>query len=336
MFSQMRMIAAAAVGVNAWGTNTELFDDYHVLLIGDWGGDTDEAPTTQTQNDAAFRMGEHTAHLDSKFVLLLGDNFYHQGVTVENAEYRFNQTFENCFAHESLSGVPFYAIGGNHDHAGDIQVQVDFTGKGSGRWNMPALNHNVDKVLPDGKRLRIVMFDVVETTGLSYVDENDTVIRPIGPENVSKAHAIWDWVEMSLAESDADYLFTAAHYPVYSGCRHGNAMLSTPLPGLMEKYNVQAHLAGHDHCMQHIVDSSGRAHVQTGAGSDNWYTWIGEDMDNVDVKFHIAADNAGDVEGGFTSMSFSSAGVRFTYYGNAGEVLYISDSVSPRATRVIV
>jgi hypothetical protein len=325
------MSAAVSFGLN----HTASPEDYHVLLIGDWGGDSDEQPITATQNDAALRMGEVTAHLNTQFVLLLGDNFYHHGVTAETGEQRFTDTFENCFSHESLGALPFYAIAGNHDHRGDVQVQVDFTGKGTGRWNMPSLNYNVDRVLPDGKKLRIVMFDSVETSGMSYMHDNGTVFRA-GPTNLEASQAILDWVEQSLAESDADFLFTAAHYPVYSGCSHGNVMLSTTLPDLMEKYDVRAHLAGHDHCMQHIVAGT-RMHVQTGAGADNWYKFSKADgLADVDVKFHIAADNAGDANGGFTSMSFSDEGARFTYFANNGDVLYTSDIIPPRSVKVLV
>lgn len=333
----MSSLSLAAAALNSTASS----GDYHVLLIGDWGGDSDSEPTTKTQNDAAARMGDLTAELNTQFVLLLGDNFYHYGLTKDTADMRFEETFENCFCQESLSKLPFYAVVGNHDHRGDVQLQVDYTGKGSGRWQMPQLSYNIDKVLPDGKKLRIVMFDSVETSGQSYEDEDGNIVKATGPANLEASQSIFDWVEKSLAESDADYLFTAAHYPVYSGGRHGNVMISSALPGLMEKYHVQGHLAGHDHILQHAVDKNGAAHIVTGAGADNWYTWESKHFQDVDgdgkddegvveAKFYMADDNGDGYEGGFVSMSFSQEGVRFTYYSNSGAVLYTSDVIEPR------
>jgi len=30
------------------------------------------------------------------------------------------------------------------------------------------------------------------------------------------------WIEETLKNSQADYIFAAGHYPVYSACSHGN------------------------------------------------------------------------------------------------------------------
>lgn len=307
---------------------------YSILLIGDWGGDSDSEPTTKTQLNAAKEMANVADQLNSQFVLLLGDNFYNNGVSSSTTAMRFQSTFENCFTESAFDQMPFFAVAGNHDHRGDANLQVDYHLKGSGRWNMPALNYNIDKTLPDGKTLRIVMFDSVELVGQNYFDDDGSeVVTP--PKLASTAAANWNWLEQSLKEFNGDYLFTAAHYPVHSGCSHGSVLKGTKLDDFMEQYNVNGHLAGHDHCLEHITEN-GQQHVLSGAGSDNWYSWSEKVSSKADVEFHMASDNSKGHDGGFTELSFSGNGGKFTYYANNGDVLFESDVFVPRSTVVQV
>lgn len=313
---------AAVAGLN----HTVSDSDYHILLLGDWGGSSDSNPTTSVQNNAAARMGEVAGQLNTQFVLLLGDNFYEDGVKDTK---RFQAGFEDCFHQDSLSNIPFYAIAGNHDHHQSLDPQISYTGQGTGRWQMPSLNYNIDKTLPDGKKLRIVMFDSVELVGQSYIDKNDEVIAPTGPSNYGAAKANWDWIEKSLKESDADYLFTAGHYPVHSGCRHGSVLKNSDLPGLLSKYGANGHFAGHDHCLIHIEEGN-QAHVLSGAGSDNWYTYKASLVSGATIKFAIHDGNYGNHDGGFAGISFSAEGATVRYYSNNGAVLYTSSPIAPR------
>merc|ERR1711998_85631 len=63
------------------------------------------------------------------------------------------------------------------------------------------------------------------------------------------AQTQYEWLEATLAASTADFVFVSGHYPVWSVCEHGptSSLVSTLKP-LMEKYNVSAYFAGHDHC----------------------------------------------------------------------------------------
>merc|ERR1719454_2033404 len=106
---------------------------------------------------------------------------------------------------------------------------------------------------------------------MSHICENGTMLEAEGPADLEVASVSWAKLESCL-DSNADYLFTAAHYPAYSGCKHGSVMSNTQLPVLLKKYNAHGHLAGHDHCMQHI-EREGRVHVVAGAGSDGWYDY---------------------------------------------------------------
>lgn len=261
--------------------------------------------------------------------LLLGDNFYQSGITSSS---RFDTGFEEAFP-TSTSGfqnMPFYAIAGNHDHLGKVSVQIDYHQKGSGRWNFPDYDYTLDKTLPDGKTLRICMFDSVKNTGLSHIFENGTEVTADGPTDLEAASVSWAKIESCL-DSNADYLFTAAHYPAYSGCKHGSVMSGTQLPSLLSKYNAHGHLAGHDHCMQHI-EREGIAHVVAGAGSDGWYSYSSISG----AKWYMSSNNHGSVKGGFAEIAIGSSGAVINYYDNGGKVLYSSSNMVPRTSEQVV
>lgn len=63
------------------------------LVIGDWGGMSDEPYYTVGQSKVASVMGKKAQEIDSQFTLAVGDNFYEDGVKDVN-DPRFSETFE--------------------------------------------------------------------------------------------------------------------------------------------------------------------------------------------------------------------------------------------------
>lgn len=292
---------------------------YSVLLVGDWGGGSNSNPVTKSERSVIAGMAKVASSKGSALTLLMGDNFYESGISAQHKD-RFSSGFEDAFSASAFKDMPFYAIAGNHDHWGDVSVQVDYHQQGSGRWNFPQHNYNVDETLPDGKTLRFCMFDSVDLIGLSHMLDNGTKLVPQGPKNLQAAAVAWDALETCLS-SDADYLFTVAHYPAYSGSSHGSVMESTKLPSLLSKYHASGHLAGHDHSLQHI-EMDGQLHVVSGAGraADYGYSKISG------CKYHMANSDTG----GFAELSIDAKGAQVIYYSAAGSVAYSSAYVAPR------
>ena len=46
----------------------------------------------------------------------------------------------------------------------------------------------------------------------------------------AKADAQMQWIEQTLANSTADYLVVAGHYPIYSVCEHGKFLPAAFVP----------------------------------------------------------------------------------------------------------
>jgi len=267
-------------------------------------------------------MSRVAAAKNSAMTLLMGDNFYSSGIT---SPTRFEPGFENAFSDPIFTNMPFYAIAGNHDHRGDVSVQIEYNQQGSGRWNFPDYDYTVDKILPDGSKLRFCMFDSVQNYGFSEMLANGTLRVANGPEDLQAAAVSWGKLESCL-NSDADYLFTVAHYPAYSGCSHGSVLANSQLPGLLTKYNAHGHFAGHDHCLEHIEKSS-QFHVVVGAGSDGWYSY----KSISGAKWYMSSNNRGSVKGGFAELEIDSSGAKVVYYDEQGSVLYMSGNVGPRS-----
>jgi len=160
------------------------------------------------------------------------------------------------------------------------------------------------------------------------------------------------WLEASLNSSKADYLFVAGHYPVWSGCSHGNTewAIDVLLPLLLQS-NATGYISGHDHCLQHIVpdvndiaNGGGLVFVVSGTGDGCCYeesnlNGLPEDS----LKFILSSGvNPSNTTGGFASFDFIQPSIVegrvagkstlvVSYRDQDGTVLYESEPVFPRS-----
>ncbi|TMW68111.1 hypothetical protein Poli38472_007783 [Pythium oligandrum] len=104
------------------------------LAIGDWGRTVakDGGSCCQRRNNftvldynameyTATLLGLAAATLEPKPSVVIGhgDNFYWTGLqSVNDQAYRFQETFETKYADESLRGIPWINVMGNHDYGG--------------------------------------------------------------------------------------------------------------------------------------------------------------------------------------------------------------------------
>jgi len=63
------------------------------LVLGDWGGKSDKPYYTKAEKDIAEQMGEVASDINANFTIVVGDNFYEDGVK-DVDDSRFKETFE--------------------------------------------------------------------------------------------------------------------------------------------------------------------------------------------------------------------------------------------------
>eukprot|EP00483_Globobulimina_turgida_P000751 UN00751 len=304
-----------------------------ILVMGDWGGQSEKPYTTPSQLNTAKIMGKIGKRIGVDQVLGLGDNFYEEGV-VNEYDTRFEETFENVFTAKSLKNIPFHFLGGNHDHYGNVSGQIEYSNH-SKRWTYPNYWYNLQFKIPGTKHnVDLLMIDTVLLSGQSYswnycqshdIAKEDCLIQPNGPDDLRKAQDQWQWINDTMRESTASYLIVAGHYPIYSIAEHGSTPdLIQNLNPLMEEYKGTAYFSGHDHGFQYIEDN-GIGYVDTGgAHCCNNSTAHIDTIPEDSLKFH------GCNHGGFTRITFDSNGMYVYYYfGSTTKVQYLT-YFSPR------
>ena len=224
------------------------------LVVGDWGREGDP-----TQLRVAEQMGIAGKAIGAQFVISVGDNFYEHGVkTVDDPQWQ--TSFEKIYTAPSLQ-VPWHVVLGNHDYGGNCDAQIAYS-QVSKRWNMPARYFT-----------RTERIDEKTTAEFFYIDTTPMVLGSAATPspNTSKHRESSErqvaWLASALAESTAPWKIVIAHHPVYSGGIHGDTpyVIQHVLP-LLEKYQVQAYLNGHDHDLQHL--QAGKVNLFcSGAGS---------------------------------------------------------------------
>ncbi|MBF0127428.1 MAG: metallophosphoesterase [Magnetococcales bacterium] len=224
--------------------------DVVFFALGDQGsGSEDQRRVAQAMERVAARSG------GVDFVLLLGDNFYPDGV-VSVRDPQWQTKFEQIYTGPILDGTPFYPIIGNHDARSSVEAQVEYGQKrhGSGRWRMGGRNGLLDQGGgADGKRplVRLVLLDAT----LSLAEQNRFLQASFVP---SSAQPVWRLV--------------ASHYPLRSSGAHGDSkeLLNDFLPAL-RSVGVDVHLSGHDHHLELLRPPGEPVYVVSGAGGFSLY-----------------------------------------------------------------
>ncbi|MDB6057706.1 MAG: acid phosphatase [Verrucomicrobiales bacterium] len=214
----------------------------HFLAIGDAGSGTD------MQKSVAGAMAKYAQQTQStsplNFVLVLGDNFYPQGVTsVRDPQWKTK--FETMYDAKLLP-VPFIAVLGNHDWKTDSpDVEIEYSkANPKSRWQMDGHYYkrtfSIDSVQADFFLIDSALWD-----GDSHIDKYS---------DKKMAEKQLAWLREQLSTSTARWKIVAAHHPIFSNGGHGHdgnilAMRKKLLP-LFNQYKVDAYITGHDHDLQ--------------------------------------------------------------------------------------
>jgi len=249
------------------------------LVVGDWG--TGGA----LQKRVANSMKTISKASGARFVLSTGDNIYPSGV-VSADDPQWKTKFENVY--QGL-GLPWWSILGNHDHRGNVDAQIAYTGTNK-LWNMPG-------------RTWSKQFDVSAVTKLTLVALDTTPI-------MQKANGWQDqlaWLDTTLSGAQG-LRIVAGHHPIRSyGHYKDQAHLLKHVKPILDRHNVTLYCCGHDHDLQVIRNPGDRfTCLVSGAGGGSRETSKGANS----VLTHSG--------GGFALATVSKSGMAVTIYDADG------------------
>jgi len=230
---------------------------FNFFIISDWGWNG-----FKYQQVVADEMGTAGEKTNPKFIVSCGDNFQLQGVaSTQDPLWLVN--FENVYKNLSLQ-VDWYPVLGNHDYKGNTQAEIDYSNI-SRRWRLEAHYYTFARTVNDSVSVRFIFLDTPP-----FVEEYH---RGNGYPDISKQDTAKQiqWLTDVLANSKEQWKLVFGHHPIYSASKtHGNTpeMIRKVKP-LLEKYNAQFYICGHDHDFQHLREKDGKIdYIVTGTGGE--------------------------------------------------------------------
>lgn len=172
---------------------------------------------TGSGNHHQYRVGAAMAAHGCTDILLLGDNFYPDGVSSTH-DPQWSTAFEGPYAPLIAAGATFHVALGNHDYRGSTEAQLNY-----------ALIHPYFR-LPSP-----YYFTQINNLCLIAIDTNQM--------NQEQA----DWLADKLQNDDCTIKIIYGHHPIVSSGRHGagdEELQKFLRPALA---NAHLYLAGHDH-----------------------------------------------------------------------------------------
>ncbi|KAE8705419.1 Purple acid phosphatase 3 [Hibiscus syriacus] len=277
------------------------------LVVGDWG-----RKGLYNQSHVALQMGMIGEKLDVDFVISTGDNFYEDGLTGVS-DPAFHQSFSDVYTDPSLQ-KQWYIVLGNHDYRGNVEAQLS-----------PSLTDM------DSRWLCLRSFILNAGTEMAEIFFVDTTPFVTTYFTNPKEH-VYDWkgvlprkkyienllleVESSLGESTAKWKIVVGHHTIKSAGHHGNTdELNMLLLPLLQAYDVDFYINGHDHCLEHISSPESRIQFLTsGGGSKAWKGDINP-WNPREMKFYYDGQ-------GFMSVEVTQMDVGIKFYDVFGNELH--------------
>ncbi|MBZ0204344.1 MAG: metallophosphoesterase [Ignavibacteria bacterium] len=288
-------------------TLTGFSQSLNFITFGDWGREG-----MHGQKETADAMGTYAAVHNTKFILLLGDNFYPTGVKSADDNH-WKVSFEDVYTAPSLQ-VPWHVAIGNHDYGGNVQAQIDYSSISS-RWKLPARYYSFTQKIDENTEAIFVIIDsnpFIKSYLAMDKENGELDSNSVLELRKQNADAQLKWLDSVLSSSNAKWKIVAGHHPVYSGGEHGNTQELIDLVNpILINNKVNLYLAGHDHDMQHLKTGDSQVnYFVSGAGSKLRKTG------KTEFTQFSASEN------GFLNISLSIDNIKCDFIGVDGNVLY--------------
>lgn len=232
------------------------------ILMGDWGRNG-----ADHQKQVAEQMGKTASDTRAQFIIAAGDNFYPSGV-ISEFDPLFHYSFENIYTAFSLQW-DWYVVLGNHDYKSNPDAEVAYS-KISRRWKMPA-RYYAKKFFINADTSQAVLIAFIDTNPLIPEFYANTEYGPNVKSQDSTKQKKWLEKVLSDKSPNIKWKIVVGHHPMYTGGGRTEAYdtkaIRNSIGPLLEKYKVDAYLAGHEHSLQQI-QINGINHFISGAASE--------------------------------------------------------------------
>lgn len=244
------------------------------IAMGDWGRNG-----ADHQKQVAKQMGITASDMKAQFIISTGDNFYPSGVISEH-DPLFKSSFEDIYTDFSLQW-DWYPILGNHDYKSNPDAQVAYS-KISRRWKMPA-RYYTKKFTVNGDKSQQVLIVFMDTNPLipEFYDNAEYGPNVKGQDTTAQKK----WLNKVLGDVDPSikWKIVVGHHPIFSGGSRTNTYdtkaIRSRLKPILDIYNVDVYIAGHEHSLQYIKPSGKTHYFISGAASERTPVKLIEDME---------------------------------------------------------
>jgi tartrate-resistant acid phosphatase type 5 len=211
------------------------------FVISDWGFNG-----SSNQKKVAAGMADLARLTFPKFIVTCGDNFQIDKIKTINDPF-WETNYRDVYSDSSLL-IPWYPALGNHDYFGNPTAEVEYSTIYN-YWKMPARFYSFTKQVDS---ITFARFIVLDTPAL--VAEYDKLDDKSKFDSISQ----YRWLKEILMETKEKWVFVIGHHPIYSASKfHGDTPeIKAMVKPLLDQYNVDFYICGHDHDFEHARDTS--------------------------------------------------------------------------------
>ena len=263
-------------------------DHLQVIVLGDTGTGNED------QLKVADGMAKVCDQAGCDFVLLLGDNFYPNGVK-SILDKQFYTKFEQVY---NKIKKPFFAVLGNHDVKQNAFAQTMYSLR-SDYWRMPNYEYSFETA-------QARFYGLNTNCPFSFERLRNNLNR-----NDAELKANADKLPWTIA---------FGHHSVYSNGTHGDVdILTRGYWNWILEGRVDLYLSAHNHHLSHLqYDTSSIDYVISGAGGANYRLASERKKLNKSVAFNKYTYN----DTGFVWMDITSKKLQIRFHDYSGKVIY--------------
>jgi len=259
------------------------------------------------QQNIAEIMGRFAEQNKVDFMVVAGDPIHDDGVkNIDDDEWKLK--IENVYTTQSLHAIPWYVVSGNHEYEGSVQAILDYSNV-SERWNAPARYFSMEQLIGASGQKALLVF--IDTPPLIDKYRNDRKYSDAGEQNMERQ---LQWIEETLASSNARWKIVIGHHPVYADTKkeaNERTDMQERLNPILVKNDADIYICGHIHNFQHIQPQGSKIHYVVNSSASQSRPL----EKNQEMLF-------GNPDPGFSVFSVSADSIKFYMVNHTGETVY--------------